>query len=153
MRVTLSYFIEPNPGRRGNTPRTRYASHGLRFDVKRPGESVDMFRQRLSLAERKDPDAPIDTVGDPRDWEIGVNGRSRGALQCDWWEGTAEQLAASDYLAVYPVTGWWRERPFLKKVESVAPYSLIISIETPENALDLYTAITTQTEVGVTVAV
>jgi hypothetical protein len=151
MRVTLSYFIEPNPGRRGNIPRTRYASHGLRFDVKRPGESVDQFRQRLSLAERDDPDAPIDNVGETRRWVIGVNGRSRGSLQCDWWEGSAEELASSDHIAVYPVTGWWRERPFLGKVENPAPYSLVVSIETPEQAVDLYTAITTQTEVHVEV--
>jgi hypothetical protein len=31
MRVTLSYFIEPNPGRRGNVAHYRYASHGLDF--------------------------------------------------------------------------------------------------------------------------
>ena len=36
MRVTLSYFIEPNPSRRGVRSRYRYESHGLRFDVKRP---------------------------------------------------------------------------------------------------------------------
>lgn len=152
MRVTLSYFMEPNPGRRGHIPRTRYASHGLRFDVKRPGETVDQFRQRLSLAERDDPEAAVDNVGDTREWVIGVKARSRGSLQCDWWEGTAEQLAASDHIAVYPVTGWWRERPFLGKVESTARYSLIVSIETPSQATDLYTAISLQTAVPVDLA-
>lgn len=152
MRVTLSYFMQPNPGRRGNIPRWGYPSHGLRFDVRRPGETLDQFRQRLSLAERDDPDAPVDNVGETRNWVIGVNGRSRGTLQCDWWEGTASELASSDHIAVYPVTGWWRERPFLGKVENTAPYSLIVSIETPDQAIDLYTAITTQTEVAVDVA-
>ncbi len=152
MRVTLSYFMEPSPGRRGNIPKWGYPSHGLRFDVRRPGETLDRFRQRLSLAERDDPAAPIDNVGETRNWVIGVNGRSRGSLQCDWWEGTAMQLAASDHIAVYPVTGWWRERPFLGKVENVAPYSLVISIETPEQAIDLYAAITAQTEVAGDVA-
>ena len=38
MRVTLSYFIEPNPSRRGVRSRYRYESHGLRFDVRRPHE-------------------------------------------------------------------------------------------------------------------
>ena len=32
LRVTLSYFVEPNPARRGWRARHRYASHGLRFD-------------------------------------------------------------------------------------------------------------------------
>jgi hypothetical protein len=36
MRVTLSYFIEPNPSARGGRSRYRYESHGLRFDAKRP---------------------------------------------------------------------------------------------------------------------
>lgn len=34
LRVTLSYFIEPNPSERGWTRRNRYASHGLRFAMK-----------------------------------------------------------------------------------------------------------------------
>jgi hypothetical protein len=41
LRVTLSYFIEPNPGRRGWRQRYRYASHGLRFELKSPIETVD----------------------------------------------------------------------------------------------------------------
>ena len=52
MRVTLSYFIEPSPGRRGWKYRHRYASHGLRFDVKRPLESVEDFRKRLNKMAR-----------------------------------------------------------------------------------------------------
>lgn len=152
MRVTLSYFMDPNPGRSGNIPKWSYPSHGLRFDVRRPGETVEQFKQRLSLAERDDPNAPIDNVGEDRNWVVGISGRSRGTLQCDWWEGTATQLAASDHIAVFPVTGWWRERPFLGKVESTAQYSLVVSIETPDEAIDLYTAITTQTQVEVDIA-
>jgi hypothetical protein len=45
LRITLSYFIEPNPGERGWTRRHRYASHNLRFAVKRSLEEVDAFRQ------------------------------------------------------------------------------------------------------------
>ena len=40
MRVTLSYFIEPSPGRIGWTRKHRYQSHGLRFDVNRPLEKM-----------------------------------------------------------------------------------------------------------------
>ena len=49
MRVTLSYFIEPNPSRRGHRSRYRYESHGLRFEVKRPLESIVEFRKRINL--------------------------------------------------------------------------------------------------------
>src|SRR5262249_9394582 len=48
MRVTLSYFIEPNPARRGWRKRYSYPSHGLRFDVKGPTESIAEFRKRLN---------------------------------------------------------------------------------------------------------
>ena len=42
MRVTLSYFIEPKPGRREGfvKHRHRYQSHGLRFEVKLPQETL-----------------------------------------------------------------------------------------------------------------
>jgi hypothetical protein len=54
MRVTLSYFIEPNPGiaERGIKGRYRYESHGLRFDVSRPNEDKDQFRQRINKRAR-----------------------------------------------------------------------------------------------------
>lgn len=43
LRVTLSYFIEPNPGERGWKGRYRYASHGLRFALKRCLEELPHF--------------------------------------------------------------------------------------------------------------
>ena len=52
MRVTLSYFIEPNPSQRGNS-RYRYQSHGLRFDVKRPTETSNAFRAPYQCSRRK----------------------------------------------------------------------------------------------------
>ena len=48
LRVTLSYFIEPNPGERGQTKRHSYASHGLRFEVKRSKEPDDAFMLRIN---------------------------------------------------------------------------------------------------------
>ena len=64
LRVTLSYFVEPNPGARGWLRRYSYASHGLRFDVRRATEDNEAFRRRLNalaLAEeeqRQGPAAP-----------------------------------------------------------------------------------------------
>lgn len=37
LKITLSYFVEPNPGRRGYRSRYSYQSHGLRFEAIRPG--------------------------------------------------------------------------------------------------------------------
>lgn len=44
---------------------------------------------------------------------------------------------------VYPTTGWWKLRTNQKKYNEKVRYSLIVSIETPENQVDLYNEITT----------
>ena len=140
MKVTLSYYVEPSPGRRGWTRRHRYASHGLRFDVKRPTETVEQFIRRLSEASEDEDETTRAATSEAQPWVVGTNGRSLGSLHCDWWEGTAADLAASGYLAVYPVTGWWRERKSLERWGSNARYSLIVTLETEED-VKLYTAI------------
>src|SRR5262245_21316452 len=50
MRVTLSYFIQPSPGRKGWGRKFRFQSHGLRFEVKNPLETLDAFKMRISRA-------------------------------------------------------------------------------------------------------
>ena len=147
MRVTLSYFIEPSPGRIGWTRRHRYQSHGLRFDVSRPLENEGAFRQRLSRNEWEDPDERPDSAPETRNWTIGDQGRRHGSIHSDAWIGDATELARSDLIGVYPVTGWWRERPHLNKWGSSASYSLIVTIEAPEIEIDLYTPIVNQTAI------
>lgn len=149
MRVTLSYFIEPSPGRRGWTRKHRYQSHGLRFDVKRPEESVEDFRKRVSKAAR-DEDEEIDGGRDDREWAFGAHLRCKGSIHSDTWTGTAAQLAASGMIAVFPVTGWWKERPHLLQYEQVARYSLVATIETDRVEVDLYTPIANAIAVPIT---
>jgi len=141
MRVTLSYFIEPSPGRKGWGRKFRFASHGLRFDVKSPLETTDAFAQRISKAMWDEDEGKPDNVAETRNWVVGAKQRTHGSLHCDWWRGTATELAASGSIAVYPVTGWWRERSHLGKHDSKARYSLIVSIQTPDQTIDLYHAI------------
>ncbi|MFH0778541.1 MAG: S8 family peptidase, partial [Candidatus Eisenbacteria bacterium] len=141
MRVTLSYFIEPSPGRIGWTRKHRYQSHGLRFDVNRPVENEEAFRRRLSREEWENPDERPESAAETRNWTIGDHGRRRGSIHSDWWTGTAVELASCDRIAVYPVTGWWRERPHLQRWGRKARYSLIVTIEAPEQEVDLYTPI------------
>jgi hypothetical protein len=145
MKVTLSYFVEPSPGRRGWSTSTshRYQSHGLRFDVIRLNEDEQAFRQRLTRAEWESEERP-ESVGETRNWVVGSQGRSHGSLHSDWWRGLASDLAACDRLAVFPVTGWWKERPHKRRVESTSRYSLIISLETSAQDVDLYTPIANQ---------
>jgi hypothetical protein len=147
MRVTLSYFIEPSPGRVGWGRNHRYQSHGLRFDVIRPLESMEEFKQRLSRAEWEDPKSRPQSVGETRRWVIGDQGRTHGSLHSDWWQGTAVELARCNRIAVHPVTGWWRERSHLGMAERPARYSLAITIETPREDVNLYAAIATPVEV------
>lgn len=144
MRVTLSYFIEPSPGRRGWTYKHRYQSHGLRFDVKRPTENLEGFRQRLTRAAWDAPDERPNAAAEERAWELGERLRTRGSIHSDTWQGTASELASCGLIAVFPVTGWWRERAHLDRWSRSARYSLVVTIETEATEVDLYTPIANQ---------
>ena len=138
MRVTLSYFIEPNPSRRGHRSRYRYESHGLRFDVKRPVESILEFRRRINLAARDESEGARRRSGNDSEWLIGKLGRHRGSLHCDIWRGTAADLASRGVIVVYPTSGWWKTRPALERFDKSARYALVVSIRAPEVDVDLY---------------
>ena len=149
MRVTLSYFIEPNPSARGRS-RYRYESHGLRFEVKRPTESLAGFRARINRAAR-DEEEGIQSSGDDAQWLIGKNVRHRGSIHCDIWRGAAADLASRGVVAVYPALGWWKTRTALERYGKTAPYSLIVSIRAPRIAVDLYSAVAAEIETRVAV--
>jgi Subtilase family len=139
LRVTLSYFIEPNPGRRGWRGRYRYASHALRFEVKKATETPEEFRARVNLAARADDDGEY--VGDSDQWALGPTLRHYGSIHSDWWSGTAADCASKSMISVFPVVGWWRERAHLQRWNRRARYSLIVTIRTPEQAIDIYTPV------------
>jgi len=141
VKITLSYFIEPSPAGRGWGKKFRYASHGLRFALRGPTETEDQFRQRISRQEWEEDQEGRPSTSDPIDWSIGVRLRTKGSIHCDWWTSSAEELARCGQIAVFPVTGWWRERKHLEFVEKQSRYSLIITISTPVTDIDLYTPI------------
>jgi hypothetical protein len=143
MRVTLSYFIEPNPAARGVRSRYRYESHGLRFDVKRPTESDDDFRTRINAAAR-DEEEGTKTKGDDPNWLVGKQNRHIGSVHSDIWRGKAADLASRGVLAVYPSLGWWKTRHKLERYNKAARYALIVSIDARELDIDLYTPIANQ---------
>jgi len=72
---------------------------------------------------------------------LGVNNRNVGSIHSDIWEDTAANLAENRYLAIYPGGGWWKERVGLGKYNSKIRYSLIVSLSTPAQSIDLYTPI------------
>ena len=148
MRVTLSYFIELSPGERGWKRKFRYRSHGLRFDVRRPAEMEADFQKRISKAAREE-DEDVPQGKDEREWEVGPRSRNKGSIHSDSWIGAAAELAQCNVLAVYPVGGWWRERKHLGCWNRQARYSLIVTIETRETDVDLYTPIANKIAVPV----
>lgn len=152
MRVTLSYFVEPSPGARGWTAKYGYQSHGLRFAARKPLESISVFEQRINKALREeDYDNPH--YKDPG-WRFDWNLRSltsTGSLHSNVWQGSAADLASRGYLAVFPTMGWWNKRQQLDGWRKKARYSLIVTIETPADAADIYTPVANQ--IGVPIVV
>lgn len=150
MRITLSYFIEPGPGEIGWQDRYRYPSHGLRFNINSPGESQDDFIRRINAAARDEENGHPGTASAADRWVLGKV-RDKGSVHSDIWQGTAADLATSNLIAVYPTIGWWRERTHLKKWDKKTRYTLIVSINTPEENVDIYTPVATQ--IGITIPV
>ena len=144
LRVTLSYFIEPNPSARGLTSKFHYPSHRLCFDVQRPLDATtDDFVARINAAAEQEDDGDSVDLPDPN-WVLGVKKRHRGSLHQDIWQGSSAELANRGFIAVYPGTGWWRTRPAQNRYDLPARYSLIVSIRTSETDVDLYTPIAQQ---------
>lgn len=148
MRVTLSYFIEPNPSARGAASKYHYPSHRLRFDVQRPLDaSTDTFVARVNAAAQREDEGDPVNPSDPN-WVLGELQRHRGSLHQDVWKGTAADLASRGFIAVYPAMGWWRTRPALERYGLPARYSLVVSIQTQQTDVDLYAAVAQKIQVS-----
>lgn len=128
LRVTLSYFIEPSPSRRGWRRRYAYASHGLRFELQAPGESVHDFVRRVNR------EAALEEGGDPGSasssakWLLGPNQRNQGSLHQDIWQGYGAELARTGTLAVHAVGGWWKNNRRRDRVDLPIRYALLVSL-------------------------
>ena len=145
MRVTLSYFIEPAPGEIGWKDKYRYASCGLRFDVNTENESEKAFTSRINRAIEAEENEER-SKNDSKRWLIGADNRNRGSIHSDELNLTAAQLAACNLIAVYPIGGWWKTRTNLEKYNEKLRYSLIVSLDTPAENIDLYNVVKTKIE-------
>jgi hypothetical protein len=96
MKVTLSYFVEPNLTGRAATRPDTYRSFGLRFAMKRRTETDMAFRARINAAQEKDG-TTADKEADC--WLLGPKAVQAGSLHCDLWRGHAVDLAGHDALA------------------------------------------------------
>jgi len=99
-------------------------------------ETHVQFRERINELERSE-----NYAGAVEDlpWEIGYQARSRGTTQSDRARVTAEELRGSRAVAVWPVGGWWRGRP--DREDAAVTYSLIVTLDTGEADVDIYTSI------------
>ena len=107
--------------------------------MRRQLETEQQFRQRINQYAR-DEEYQKQTAQD-QGWILGEKLRNFGSIHSDTWRGTAAELAARGSIAVYPVMGWWKERPKLERWGRQARYALIITIRTPDIETDIYTPV------------
>lgn len=153
MKVTLSYFIEPGPGEIGWKDRYRYASHALRFDINNPGESKEEFIKRINKAAREQDEELTGSQSASGHWLLGSTARDRGSVHSDTWIGSSAELATSNFITVMPKIGWWRERAHLGCWDRKTRYSLVVSIETENTEVDVYTPIAAKLKLPVPVEI
>jgi Subtilase family len=153
MKVTLSYFIDPNPGLAANVDPQRYQSHGLRFDHQRKNETRERFKLRVNPSERSDPrQRPAIDPADTR-WMLGEDSISAGSLHCDLWTGPAIELLGREALCVKPVNGWWRNRASPEVCNRKSRYALIVTLKARNADLDIYTPVRTSIRLPVPVLI
>jgi len=153
VKVTLSYFIQPNPSRRGWHSKFRYQSHGLRFAVRGASETDERFHQRINGIKRDEMgDDRGESMPDPDNdgWLLRRTLRSQGSLHSDTWYGLASELANKSEIAVFPVGGWWKEMTGQTQPNRRVRYALVVSLDVSTNVdVDIYTPIANQIVVPV----
>ena len=151
LKITLSYFIEPNPGNRRYASDQSYKSHGLRFKMIDRNEGLERFKARVSKAIKEEQDDYVQEGSE--NWLLGSQVRDKGSIHKDLWEGSAADLALRNKIAIYPIGGWWKKRKKLMRYNSDVDYSLIVSIETESTEVDIYNNVLAQIPVPVSVPI
>lgn len=157
LRVTLSYYIEPNPGDKGYSTKYSYQSCALKFILIDPTETFENFKirtYRINIENLKEElgvdklsDGDYDKMKDTR-WFLGTDTVFKGSVHSNYWKGSAAEIAVCNKLAVFPfASGWWKQLKKQNKYNSQLRYSLVVSIETPENSTDIYTSIANQVQI------
>lgn len=154
LRVTLSYFIEPNPSRRGFSHRFRYQPFGLRFKMQNPNEDAETFLLRINRSLREEGE-DFEGEADNSGWLLGDHLRTRGSLHQDTWEGSASDLTLRNHLGIIPVAGWWKQtksKLYEDRSEASVPYSLLLSLEV-DSEFDIYTEVAQQVGIEPTIGI
>ena len=156
LRVTLSYFVEPNPSADAPLSPARYRSAGLRFDLRRRNETQARFEARVNAlaAVADEEDDLLGDVADPGRL-LGERSISAGSLHLDEWRCSAADLADRNGIAIFPVGGWWKSSRDRDRTNGMMRYALILTIDAGDVEQDLWveTAIAAGVEVEAQVEV
>lgn len=135
LKITLSFYIEPAPGKKTKLIKYLYPSTVLRFDLNNPEETKDEFISRVSHISQEGVDK---TTNDSTRWNIGIQNRNNGSIISDSITDSAVKLASCSHIAIYPASGWLKNRQYKEEYNNIQ-YSLVVSLETP--GVDVYNAI------------
>lgn len=138
LKVTLSYFIEPNPGSRRFATHYQYHSHQLDFELINRNESLQEFKDRISKPEDEDSDNKISRRGVT--WTLG-RVTMKGSIRKDMLTLSGREMSERNILAVYPKNGWFKNLKKQNKFNEEVKYSLVISIESEKADVDLYSPV------------
>ena len=141
LRVTLSYFVEPNPSADAPLSPARYRSAGLRFDLRRSGESQEVFESRINdLASIDGDDYETNLIGNAADIGrvLGERSISAGSLHVDEWRCNAADLADRASIVVFPVGGWWKTHRDRARNNGEMRYALVVTIDAGDVEQDLW---------------
>ena len=154
LKVTLSYFVEPNPSAIEGLERSySYPSYSLSFSVRKSVDTREMHLKKINKAKREADDS-VSNRSQYAGWQLG-NNAFVGSVHSDIWEGSASDLAAMGGIAVIPEAGWWKTKTTHHRYNDKARYSLIVSIRTKDihNEVNLYTEVENQIRNEVTASV
>ena len=139
MTVTLSYFIEPNPRVSSIKSKYVYRSHGLSFNLCKPGQDKKDFIESVSRKEQRSEDYTEHNF--VHKWFFGSQLQGSGSIHKDFWEGSAAELSEVSRIVVKPVTGWWKLNRDKERCSKSVNYSLIVTLEVDDNEIDIYSEV------------
>lgn len=131
IKVTLSYFIEPNPGNFKGI--YDYQSYGLKFEFCGNRTKEELIKKVSKVDNISYKDSSSDN------WLYGST-RNVGSIHSDVWEGNGADFTEARYILVYPVGGWWKQKKKAGRYNNKVRYSLIVSISSEEE-INLYTPV------------
>lgn len=144
LRVTLSYFIEPDLTAAAAGRWSRYVSHRLGFDVRgSDDDELDVLgRRNKALSARRTTKPPARSE---EGWALGSQLRERGTVHHDRFSGEAVDVARQNGIRITPKKGWWTDDVWKGEYAGTqVRYALIVSIRSPEITQDIYQAAVTE---------